>query len=190
GRPERHLIEARLGTAEAVLHNQDNREHDILDSDDYYQFAGGLAVAANTLQGRRLPVYHGDNSRPETPRVRGLDEEIARVVRARAVNPKWIDAMMAHGYKGAFELSATVDYLFAFAATTGAVRDHHFDAIHDAYLDDERVCRFLETANPDALHDIQAKLREAVERGLWSPRRNSVRATLEVESSVSKQLTN
>ena len=118
GAAEHGLFEARLAGVEAVLHNQDNREHDLLDSDDYYQFEGGLAAAVKHLGGERPVVYHNDHSRPETPRIRTLKEEIARVVRARVVNPKWIAAMQRHGYKGGFEMAATLDYLFAFAATT------------------------------------------------------------------------
>ena len=104
------------------MQNQDNREHDLLDSDDYYQFEGGMAAAAEQLAGARPAIYHNDHSRPEKPVIRSLEEEIGRVVRGRVVNPKWIDGVMRHGYKGAFEIAATVDYLFAFAATTGAVR--------------------------------------------------------------------
>lgn len=178
GAPAREGLEKRLARTDAVLHNQDNREHDILDSDDYYQFAGGLAVAARALGGAQVPVYHSDHSRPEKPIIRSLDEEVARVVRARAVNPKWINAMMMHGYKGAFEMAATVDYLFAFAVTTHAVRDHHFDAVFDAYLADDQVRRFLEEANPDALVDIAAKLQEAIDRNIWTPHRNSAHQTL------------
>src|SRR5690606_17529510 len=111
---------------EAVVQNQDNREHDLLDSDDYYQLEGGAASAVAMLSGRDPTVYHNDHSRPERPVVRTLAEEIGRVVRARAANPKWIAGIRRHGYKGAFEIAATVDYLFAFAATTGAVADHHF----------------------------------------------------------------
>ena len=113
------------------MHNQDNREHDLLDSDDYYQFEGGLSAAVRHLSGRRPTVWHNDHSRPESPKVRRLEEEIARVVRARVVNPKWIRGVMRHGYKGAFEMAATVDYLFAFAATARAVGDHHFDAVFE-----------------------------------------------------------
>ena len=103
---------------------------------------------------RRPSVYHNDHSRPENPRVRTLDEEIARVVRARVVNPKWIAGVMRHGYKGAFELAATVDYLFAFAATARCVRDHHFDAVFDAYVADDTVRGFMEEANPAALREM------------------------------------
>jgi len=105
--------------------------------------------------------------------VRTLDEEVARVVRARVVNPKWIAGAMRHGYKGAFEMAATVDYLFAFAATARCVRDHHFDAVFDAYLNDDDVRRFLAENNPAALREMSERLLEAQQRGLWKPRLNS-----------------
>ena len=174
GNANRQAFEQRISKVDAILHNQDNREHDILDSDDYYQFEGGLAVTAKALTGRSVPIYHNDHSRPERPVVRALEEEIGRVVRGRAANPKWISGIMRHGYKGAFEIAATVDYLFAFAATTGAVADHHFDALYDAYLGDDEVRQFLEDNNPDALREIADKFAEAIDRDLWSPRRNSV----------------
>jgi cobaltochelatase CobN len=173
GVAEHRLFEARLSTVEGVLHNQDNREHDLLDSDDYYQFEGGLAVAVSELSGRRPAIYHNDHSRPESPRIRRLEEEIARIVRGRVVNPKWIAGVMRHGYKGAFEMAATVDYMFAFAATTGAVADHHFDLVYQAYLGDAGVRSFLLSANRDAAREMAERLLEAMERGLWRPRTNA-----------------
>ncbi len=179
GARERALLETRLGEAEAVVQNQDNREHDLLDSDDYYQFEGGAAAAIEHLQGHARPVYHNDHSRPERPVIRTLDEEIGRVVRARVVNPKWLAGVMRHGYKGAFEIAATVDYLFAFAATTRAVKSHHFDLVHEAVIEDETVRGFIAEANPAALREIAQRLREAEDRGLWQPRSNSARAALD-----------
>jgi len=173
GAAEHGLFESRLKSAEAVIQNQDNREHDLLDSDDYYQFEGGMAAAVRVLSGQAPAVYHPDHSRPETPRIRTLEEEIARVVRARVVNPKWIAGVMRHGYKGAFDMAATVDYLFAFAATAKCVKDHHFDAVFEAYIEDDAVRDFLREANPAALKEMMERLREAIERGLWRPRRNS-----------------
>jgi cobaltochelatase CobN len=173
------LFRTRLRQVEAVVQNQDNREHDLLDSDDYYQFEGGMAASVRHLSGRAPVVYHNDHARPETPRIRTLDEEVARVVRARVVNPKWIAGCMRHGYKGAFEMAATVDYLFAFAATTSAVRDHHFDAVFDAYLRDDSVRDFLADANPSALREMSDRLVEAQARGLWKPRANSTRTLLD-----------
>jgi len=179
GVADRGGLERRLGGVQAILHNQDNREHDLLDSDDYYQFEGGMAVAVRALTGETPKVYHNDHSRPESPKIRSLEEEIGRVVRARVVNPKWIQGVMRHGYKGAFEMAATVDYLFAFAATARAVSDHHFDAVFEAYLSDPEVRRFLEEKNPDALRDIADRLAEAQDRGLWTSRRNDTRPILD-----------
>jgi cobaltochelatase CobN len=178
GKAERQLFEARLTATEAVLHNQDNREHDLLDSDDYYQFEGGLALAVRHLSGHAPAVYHNDHSQPDRPRIRTLREEIARIVRGRAANPRWISGVMRHGYKGAAEIAATVDYLFAFAATARAVDDSHFDALYDAYLHDDAVRDFMLAHNPAAFAETQARFREAIERGLWRPRRNSIRDAL------------
>jgi len=178
GKAERDLFEERLRTIEAVVQNQDNREHDLLDSDDYYQFEGGMSLAAEHLGGTRPAIYHNDHSRPEKPVIRSLEEEIGRVVRARVVNPKWIDGVMRHGYKGAFEIAATVDYMFAFAATTGAVRDHHFEAAYQAFVVDERVAEFLRDKNPAAFAELAERLLEAIDRNLWTPRSNSARFEL------------
>lgn len=178
GDAEKALLKSQLRRAQAVVQNQDNREHDLLDSDDYYQFEGGLAASIETLSGKAPTSYHVDHSRPETPLPRTLQEEIGRVVRGRASNPKWIAGVMRHGYKGAFEMAATLDYLFAFAATTHAVTDHHFDALFEAYIGDDRVRTFIEEANAPALVDMLARFAEALDRGLWTPRRNTTQAML------------
>jgi len=178
GAPEGRMFETRLAQVDAVLHNQDNREHDLLDSDDYYQFEGGLAATVKHLTGKKAVVWHNDHSRPETPKIRSLDEEIARIVRARVVNPKWIAGVMRHGYKGAFEMAATVDYLFAFAATADCVADHHFDAVFEAYLLDDDVRDFIAAHNPAALKEIADRLQEAQARGLWKSRHNSAHQRL------------
>ena len=173
GVAEHRLFEDRLGSIQAVVQNQDNREHDLLDSDDYYQFEGGITAAVRHLSGDQPTVWHNDHSRPETPKIRSLDEEISRVMRARVVNPKWISGVMRHGYKGAFEMAATVDYLFAFAVTAHCVKDHHFDLVYDAYICDEEVYGFLEENNREALKEIAGRLMEAQDRGFWKPRSNT-----------------
>jgi cobaltochelatase CobN len=162
----------RLAGVDLVAQTQDNREHDILDSDDYYQFIGGLAATVQTLRGRAPRIAHVDTSRPEAPVARPLAHEISRVVRGRAANPKWIAGVMRHGYKGAFEIAATVDFLFGFAASTDAVANHHFDQLFASYLEDERVRQFMATANPAALRETAARFAEAIRRGLWTPRSN------------------
>jgi len=178
GDAERDLFAARLTDVDAVIQNQDNREHDLLDSDDYYQFEGGIAAAVEHLKGRKPQSYHNDHSRPEKPVIRSLEDEIGRVVRARVTNPKWIAGIMRHGYKGAFEIAASVDYLFAFAASTHAVKDHHFDAVYAAFIEDEAVRTFMADTNPAALRETALRLEEALQRGLWKPRSNSAGAFL------------
>jgi cobaltochelatase CobN len=179
GTPERDRFAARLGDIEAVVHNQDNREHDLLDSDDYYQFQGGLVATAESLTGRRPLAYHNDHSRPERPLARTLEEELSRVMRSRVVNPKWIDGVKRHGYKGAFEIIATVDYMFAFAATTGAVKTHHFDLAFEAFVEDAATRDFIQSNNRFGYDELIAKFNEARERGYWTPRSNSAFAFLE-----------
>ncbi|MGO6845466.1 cobaltochelatase subunit CobN [Rhizobium ruizarguesonis] len=181
GRAERGLFEERLRSVQAVIQNQDNREHDLLDSDDYYQFEGGMAAAAEQLTGARPSIYHNDHSRPEKPVIRSLEEEIGRVVRGRVVNPKWISGVMRHGYKGAAEIAATVDYLFAFSATTGAVGEHHFEAVYQAFVADPAVRDFMIEKNPAAFDEMRERLCEAIERSLWTPRSNSARFDLAVK---------
>jgi cobaltochelatase CobN len=167
GSEARETFARRLAHIDLVMHNQDNREHDILDSDDYYQFQGGMAVATRHFSGRQPALYFGDHSHPENPVVRPLAEEISRLMRARVTNPKWIAGVKRHGYKGAFEMAATVDYLFAFDATARVVRDDQYARVTDAYVSDPATREFITRHNPDALHEICERLLEAIQRGLW-----------------------
>ncbi|MGB3295104.1 MAG: cobaltochelatase subunit CobN, partial [Phormidesmis sp.] len=167
GKSAPEAFKQRLAQMQIVLQNQDNREHDLLDSDDYYQFQGGLTAAVKAHRGEAPATYFGDNAVPENPRVRSLQSEIARVYRSRVVNPKWIAGVMRHGYKGAFEMAATVDYLFAYDATTGCVEDHMYAGVADAYVLDPAVRQFIEKSNPWALRDMAERLLEANQRGLW-----------------------
>ncbi|MEL6350406.1 MAG: cobaltochelatase subunit CobN [Cyanobacteria bacterium J06627_28] len=171
GSPDGHSapesFSQRLENMQIVLQNQDNREHDLLDSDDYYQFQGGLTAAVKTKRGEAPKTYFGDNAVPENPKVRSLKSEIARVYRSRVVNPKWIKGVMRHGYKGAFEMAATVDYMFAYDATTGCVENHMYTGVAEAYVFDADVRAFIEKSNPWALRDMAERLLEAEQRGLW-----------------------
>jgi cobaltochelatase CobN len=167
GKSAPEAFNQRLGNMQIVLQNQDNREHDLLDSDDYYQFQGGLSAAVKTISGKQPQAYFGDNSRPEQPKVRQLTEEISRVYRSRVVNPKWIEGVMRHGYKGAFEMAATLDFLFGYDATTQCVPDFMYQGVADAYLFDPAVQKFIQQNNPWALRDMSERLLEAHQRGMW-----------------------
>jgi cobaltochelatase CobN len=157
----------RLSQLEAVVQNQDNREHDLLDSDDYYQFQGGMSNAVKQYSGKVPTVYHGDHSNPSSPKIRTLQEELNRVIRSRVLNPKWIESMRGHGYKGAFEMAATVDYLFAYDATTHLIADYQYQKVSDAFVFDKTNRAFLQKHNPNALEEMAERLLEATQRGLW-----------------------
>jgi cobaltochelatase CobN len=168
GRAARGDMESAYRRIAVAAKNTDTSEHDIVDSDDYYQYHGGMIATVRALTGRAPIAYVGDSTRPDTIRTRSLTEETARVFRARVVNPRWIAAMRRHGYKGAFELAATVDYLFGYDATAGAVPDWMYDQLTESYVRDPEVRSFLEESNPWALHGIAERLLEAADRGLWS----------------------
>ncbi|ALA67453.1 cobaltochelatase subunit CobN [Corynebacterium lactis RW2-5] len=147
--------------------NADTREHDIADSDDYFQFHGGMIATVRALTGSDPEAYVGDSTRPDAVRTRTLHEETRRVFRARVVNPRWMQAMRNHGYKGAFEMAATVDYLFGYDATAGVMDDWMYETLTDEYVANPDNREFFDKSNPWALHDISERLMEAADRGLW-----------------------
>lgn len=148
--------------------NIDTREHDIADSDDYFQYHGGMVATVRALTGADPKAYVGDSTSPDAVRTRTLQEETNRVFRSRVVNPRWIGAMRRHGYKGAFELAATVDYLFGFDATAGVVHDWMYESLAKEYVLDAETQEFMRTSNPWALRGIVERLNEAADRGLWA----------------------
>ena len=167
GMPARKDMEANYRRIAVAAKNVDTREHDIADSDDYFQYHGGMVATVRALTGVAPKAYVGDSTTPEAVRTRSLTEETARVFRARVINPRWISAMQRHGYKGAFELAATVDYLFGFDATAGVVPDWMYAQLAENYVLDKDNQDFMKRANPWALRGMIEKLSEAVDRGLW-----------------------
>jgi cobaltochelatase CobN len=157
----------RLKEVSVAVKNQDNREHDLFDSDDYFQEHGGMIACVRALTGKNPSAYFGDSANPEQPKVRTLAEEAARVFRTRVVNPKWMRSVMRHGYKGAFEMAASIDYLFGYDATAQVVQDWMYEGVTRAYLADPEVRQFLEEKNPWALKGMAERLLEAIQRGMW-----------------------
>jgi cobaltochelatase CobN len=175
------IFAERLKTIEVALHNQDNREHDIFDSDDYFQFHGGMIASIRALTGVQPKAYFGDSSRPEAARVRDLREEALRVYRSRVINPKWIESIMRHGYKGGLELAATVDYIFGFDATAQIAPDFVYEGLAEHYALSNEMRDFLGSSNPWALNAIAERLLEAAKRELWE---NPTPETLEALREV------
>ncbi|GAB6985577.1 cobaltochelatase subunit CobN [Nocardioides pyridinolyticus] len=167
GVPAADDMRANYRRIKVAAKNVDSAEHDIADSDDYFQYHGGMVATVRALTGADPKAYVGDSTTPDAIRTRTLAEETARVFRARVVNPRWIAAMQRHGYKGAFELAATVDYLYGFDATAGVVHDWMYDKLAREYVLDETNQQFLRQSNPWALRGIVERLHEAADRGLW-----------------------
>jgi cobaltochelatase CobN len=168
GREARTDMETAFRRIQVAAKNQDTREHDIVDSDDYFQYHGGMVAMVRTLTGANPAAYLGDSAVPDSVKTRTLAEETHRVFRARVVNPRWISAMQRHGYKGAFELAATVDYLFGYDATAGVVDEWMYEQLAQSYVFDEGVRDFMKQSNPWALRGISERLLEAADRGLWA----------------------
>jgi cobaltochelatase CobN len=163
----RGVFRQRLEGVQVALHNQDNREHDIFDSDDYFQFHGGMIASIRALTGKNPRHYFGTSHDPAHPVVRDLKEEVLRVFRSRVVNPKWLESITRHGYKGGLELAATVDYLFGYDATAGVVDDWMYEQVAEHYALDQAMRAFFARSNPWALQAIAERLLEAHGRGLW-----------------------
>jgi cobaltochelatase CobN len=163
----RPVFAERLKSIQVALHNQDNREHDIFDSDDYFQFHGGMVASIRALTGAQPKAYFGDSSRPDTVQIRDLKEEALRVYRSRVINPKWIESIKRHGYKGGLELAATVDYIFGFDATAQIAPDFVYEGLAEHYALSQEMRDFLGAANPWALNAIAERLLEAANRELW-----------------------
>lgn len=169
----------RLAGVEVALHNQDNREHDIFDSDDYLQYHGGMIATIRSLTGRQPRHYFGDTHHPDNPAVRGLKEEVLRVFRSRVANPKWISGIQKHGYKGGLELTATVDYLFGYDATAHVVDDWVYEQLAETYAFAPAMQQFFAESNPWALKAITERLLEAAQRQLWAQPRPETLAALQ-----------
>jgi len=163
----RDALRHRLAATDIAVHNQDNREHDIFDSDDYLQYHGGMIATIRSLTGRDPRQAFGDSHNPDRPAVRSLREEVLRVFRSRVVNPKWLDSIRRHGYKGGLELAATVDYLFGYDATAHVVDDWVYQQLSESYALDDEMQRFFAANNPWALNAITERLLEAAARELW-----------------------
>ena len=163
----RQEFRRRFSQIEVAAKNQDNREHDIFDSDDYMQYHGGMIATVRALTGRNPRQFFGDSSDPSRSKVRDLQDEARRVFRTRVVNPKWVSSMKRHGYKGAFELAATVDYMFGYDATAQVVEDWMYEGVTESYVFDPDTRRFFQESNPWALKSVIERLLEAIQRGLW-----------------------
>jgi cobaltochelatase CobN len=181
--PARAALERRTRAVDAFVHTQDLPETDVLAAPDYAAHEAGFAAAARKLGGPTPTLYHADSARLDAPKMRTLPEEIARVVRGRAANPRWIQGQMRHGFRGAAEIAATLDQIALFAHLAGVVESHHVDLYYDATLGDDAVRAFIERANPQAAAQMRLRFQQLLDAGYWTTRRNSAIETIAMESA-------
>ena len=174
----REALEQRLMQADSFVHAQDLPESDVLLATDYAAHEAGFAAALERIGAPQPALYHLDATQPDRPRARQLREEIARVVQARATNPKWVDGMLAHGFRGAAEIAGTLENMAAFAHLAGVVPAHLFDRYHDATLGREEVAYFMKKENPDALAAMESLFQRLADAGIWQTQRNSLKILL------------
>jgi cobaltochelatase CobN len=167
----------RVAAADLLIHVSDDPARDLLEGAEDAAHVGGFASAAASL-GASPDLVMLDMTDPSRPRARSLAQALARIVRARAVNPRFIAGQMRHGPRGAAELAETVDRLIDFAETTGAVPSALIDLVHDAYLGNPAIREFLMRENPAAARAIAVRLDAARRQGLWHPRRNDIDGSL------------
>ena len=172
GREAAGAFRASVAGADAFVHAQDLPGQDALDADAFAEHEGGFAAAAAHL-GARPALYHLDSSAPAKPKIRPLEQEIARALRGRAANPRWLAGQMRHGHRGAAEIAQSLDNLYAFATLTDAVDSAQFDLMFDATLGDDAVRAFLVRANRPAARHMAGVFGDAERRGFWRSRRNS-----------------
>ena len=144
-------------------------EFDLLGCCGYFGSHGGMTVAARQLSGRDVRAYYGDSRESENICVRTLSEELDRIVRSKLLNPKWIEGMKQHGYKGAGDICKSIGVLYGWEATTDEVGDWVFDEITMTYIKNKENYDFFKENNPWALEEIERRLIEASKRGLWQP---------------------
>jgi len=169
GKAEHSFFKRRMSKLDLTVKNQDSREMDILSSDDYNAYHGGMNAAVLTASGKKALSYSGDSSDPRRPRVKSTSEESMFVFRTRVLNPKWINGMKRHGYKGAGDMSRLVDICFHWDATSDVIEGWMYEGLAETYAMDKEMQDFFKEHNPAALMNISERLLEAIRRGMWKP---------------------
>lgn len=161
------LFKQRLSVLDVAVKNTDTREYDMMDSDDFYSYHGGMIAAVRAFKGEAPRAFIGDSSDPERVKTRSTAEEARHVFRARLLNPKWLESMKRHGYKGASDMSRAVDVAFGWDATAQVLEDWMYEELAKKYALDSEMQDWLKEVNPYALQNIAERLLEAIERGMW-----------------------
>jgi cobaltochelatase CobN len=168
GEPDPEAFRRVLSRMEATVKNEDSREYDMMSCVDFYNYFGGLIAAAGEVRGTDPASYSGDSSDPRQVVMRSTGEEAKHVLRARLLNPKWLEGLKRHGYKGAGDISKVMDVVIGWDATAAVMEDWMYNRLAQAYALDPAMRDWLKRVNPQALRNITDKLLETIERGMWN----------------------
>lgn len=169
GENMRELFAHRLSGCDATVQNISSCETDILDDDDFYNYHGGLISAVKKSgRGRRPSSYSTNTADTSHIKTSDVHTDIARVMRAKVNNPRWIQGMKQHGFRGAQEFSAMIDYMFGWDATSDVIDDYMYDSVFETYFNDRELREWIEQENPYALHAMSERLLEAIQRNMWN----------------------
>ena len=156
-----------MSTVRVTIKNENNAEFDMLDSDDFYGYHGGLVACVKANSGNTPLSITGHSDDPDRPVTRDLARETARIIRSKVLNPKWLEGLKRHGYKGAQEISSALDRLFGWDATTEVAEDWMYQSIAEKFLFDEETRQWMEDVNRWAVYNVSERLLEANQRGMW-----------------------
>ncbi|MDU1349753.1 cobaltochelatase subunit CobN [uncultured Clostridium sp.] len=184
GKKVKEVFSRRLASAEVTVKNESSVEIDMLDSDDFYNYHGGLIAAVKSNSGKSPRAYCGNSSDPARTKIKDVNEETARIIRSRILNPKWFEGLKKHGYKGAQEISAMVDIVFGWDATADVVEDWMYEKISETYLFNEERREWIKNANSWAIHSMTERLLEANQRGMWSAKDETIEKLKEIYLSI------
>ena len=173
---------------ELTVKNEENHDMNILSSDDYNGFHGGMINAVKTLGGKEPVSYVGDSANRGAPKIRTVAEEMRRVVRAESLNPKYIDGLMQHGYKGATDMANRLSISYQWDATSNVMEDWMYEDYAKKYAFDPKVQKWMKDVNPWALQNIAETLLEAEQRGLWNAKDETSEKLRELYLSVEGEL--
>ena len=174
---ERHAeaFRRRMSTVRVTIKNESTAEYDMLDSDDFYGYHGGLVACVRANSGQKPMSVTGHTDNPDRPVTRDIDKEMARIVRTKVLNPKWLNGLKRHGFKGAQEIAAAVDSFFGWDATAETGEDWMYQSMAETFLFNEETRRWMEEANRWSVHSVSERLLEANQRGMWNTDEETLR---------------
>ena len=181
------LYEQNLKSVEIVSQVRDNNEYEITDLDHYYEFFGGLAKSVEMVRGQKAVMLITDTT-GAVPVTETAEKAVAKGIRTRVLNPKWIDGMLAHKYHGAQKIADRFENVMGLAATTGAVEQWIYNDLCAKYAQDKEMRRRMAENNPYAYMDILEQMEEYSRRGYWNADKEQLEAIrqayLETENRI------